>query len=182
MRCFSRLPCNNQNTTRLCRIYEISLCFYDCLFLSLIKPMRGEGQDMPYILEGSGDTIFVAEYMKNMCPCPCFSLLLFGMKFITGFGCHQSEKEISSIVFSRPFRFVSFRFLWSPTSAQPSFMSSSSNSWYCWWFFSFLSSSSACVLCLISLFRVFAFFHVPKQWWLLLEVVVYVDLPHRSEG
>lgn len=104
------------------------------------------------------------------------------MKFITGFGCHQSEKEISSIVFPRPFRFVSFRFLWSPTSAQPSFMSSSSNSWYCWWFFSFLPSSSPCVLCLISLFRMFAFFHVPKQWWLLLEVVVYVDLPHRSEG
>lgn len=99
MRCFSRLPCNNQNTTRLCRIYEIYLCFYDCLFLSLIKHMRGEGRDMPYILEGSGDTMFVAEYMKNMCPCPCFSLLLFGMKFITGFGCHQT-KEISHCLFS----------------------------------------------------------------------------------
>lgn len=33
-----------------------------------------------------------------MCPCPCLSLL-FGIKFITGFGCHQT-KEISHCLFS----------------------------------------------------------------------------------
>lgn len=61
MRFLGRRRYNNQNITSLCRIYQISLCFYDCLFLSLIKHMRGEGRAMPYILERSWDTMFVAE-------------------------------------------------------------------------------------------------------------------------